>query len=191
MKELPELINFKEVLDDVKHSSKKSLLSPTVKGKYKGYDAEYGVVHGKQTTHIFFRIKLKKSLKLPILLWDRCPLFENEKPLGSSLGSTFSFLGTGMNSESLDVCFKKWVTLSISFSRYEYMGVKNYFEKQSLEDIKVKFEGLTDVAKEIENGTLCLDNIIAKKKEQFAKIFQVVLGIVFVLFIVRYVFIHF
>ena len=175
MRKITHLLKFKEVLENPKACFfPRSFMQPTVRGKFKGYNAEYGLTYQMESgVEIFYRLAMKKPLNIPFALWDKCPVSDSNKKL-----------------TNVHIGFRKWVTMTSHTSYYNFRWAEKYFAKKSCKAIEKKFEKLVEVAAQIENGTLSIDKAISKEQKDLVQGLIVVAILIPIIFIAAYFYIY-
>ncbi|HNX69489.1 MAG TPA: hypothetical protein PLL75_06525 [Candidatus Omnitrophota bacterium] len=145
-----QLMRHQEALSDSKYSVTSSLQSlffcPTVTGIIEGYEAEFGIKRisalSKGRTEGFYKIKLKKSLNLPLILSGCFPV------------------GTGKLKEPIRVENKQSL---IMLTRDD----EKYWESQTKESVRQHFEELIFLANKLQNEDFFLREKIAQAKKTY------------------------
>ena len=133
-----ELANFKDVLTDAKLTGffLFSFYHPTVVGAFEGCEAGFGIrkvsAISRSGIEGFYQIKLKKTLKLPFLLWSRFPL------------------GVSQSKNEIRIENGCWLTMIVSCS-------EKYWRSQTIESVRGIFDELIQYAKRVENEEVFLE----------------------------------
>ena len=159
-----QLLKLQKAVDQAEASSVLDAMInfPTVTGFFETRKAQFGVrqVRG-YTSEIFYKVKLKKSLELPLWLKDYCPV---------KLEEHVAIQKTPLRIEST-----QWLT-----ERHRLLDKEAYFESQTPELVREHFHALAGLAERIETGTFSLEKSIEAFQEQSFRDFLIMLGMYFV-----------
>jgi len=145
MRVITKLLKHEAVLSQARPASfLRSFFQPTVKGKFKNYHADFGVVYQKHGGKVFYRLQLSERINVPFFLWNECPID---------------------GYRDIMLCFERWVTIY----EYPFTSIKKYFDSQNNDKIKERFLKLAEIARKIQNKDIRFDKVIKKEKKDFMK----------------------
>ena len=171
MRVISHLIQHKAALETPRACSFfMSIFQPTIYGKFEDYDAKFGIMYQRFMCPgiLFYKVRLKRTQPIPILLWDQCPITNSE----------FS---------NLEIHNRLWLTTCFyDIPEPPLLGAKRYLEKQTVEAIKKEFLNLVKVARKLDQGEIRLDKVITRSKKEFAK--EIIITIFITLLVVPLVY---
>ena len=155
MSVIKHLMQYRTVLNDAKRGTflEILLLKSSVKGNFQGYDAEFGSFKHKLFYEIFYRIRLKSRFKIPLFLWDKCPV----------------------HPYNVNLCYGKWLTIS------EWIGgdrIEETIDAIGGNSVRNCFIMLTEVAHKLESGKIALENASTLEKKTLIKDILILIPII-------------
>jgi len=149
---LTYLIPHQSVLNQARTSSFWVLAKLT--GKFEDYNATFGIARIEKGSEfgweVFYRIELKSKVKLPLYVWDKCPIAGNE---------------------NINLYSGRLLVLEdfVPENLFSDIKIDSYFSSQSNESIRNKFLRLVEVAHKIENNQITFAKTFEKERKKFIK----------------------
>lgn len=174
MKIKSDFSEFKKVLTDVKivpwyHIHMSSHSWANVRGKYRGYSAEFGSIYYRkipELSHFFYRLQLKKTVRLPWLSWEDCLIDDSyveevaEKSLFADYKVNRPVRGL------IRLYYGKWVTLEEGLPR-KSTPLEQYAQNVTEQSIRFKFNYLLSVVEKVEQGKIDFKKISRTKRKDW------------------------
>lgn len=141
-------------------------------GKFKDYNATLGIVRIEKGSKfgwvVFYRIALKSRVKVPLYIWDKCPI---------------------ENNENMNLYSGRLLALEDFVPENPFSDIKidSYFSSQNNESISNKFLRLVEIAQELENNQMTLVKAFEKEKKKFIRNIFIAITILIIWYCVYFI----
>ena len=126
-----------------------------VAASVQGREAEFGIEYNARQhyTAVFYRVKLVNPPRIPLFLWDKCPV-GNLKHLTEDESRGY-----------VAIFNRKWLGKKHELDEDEL----EFLKKLSVEEVRATFETLAKVAARIESGEIDVQKAIGRAKKTFVR----------------------